>query len=262
MESRTSSYSIGASRFAPLALLAAGLACAEKAPPLLLDHAWIVVTNGAPERTVLEEAGFRIAPTLNRHDGQGTASVTIEFLNGFIELIYPDPAVPVSPALQAGAEKFRLKSSWRETGYSPFGIVFARTPETPKEFSFATWRISAEWMEESTFIEMMTPKETPKAMSLSISSHSVSARESNEVLARDPSRNAMLLHPNGARRLTGLRVQAPTVDGFPPAASYIADHGLVTFEAGSHWLLDVTLDNGSQGRTVDCQPDLPMLIHY
>src|SRR5262249_8833463 len=148
-----------------------------------------------------------------------TASVTIEFLNGFLELTYPDPTVPVSPALQAGAEKFRLKSNWRETGYSPFGVVFARTPATPKEFPFATWRISADWMEQGTFIEMMTPRETPKALSLSISSHFVSTAESNERLVRDPAKNAMFLHPNGARRLTRLRVQAPTVDGFPPAAS-------------------------------------------
>ena len=90
----------------------------------------------------------------------------------------------------------------------------------------------------------------------------MSARETNEALARDPARNAIFLHPNGARRLTGLQVQAPTVDGFPPAASYIAEQGLVTFEAGSQWLLDVTLDNDAQGRTVDCRPDLPLVIHY
>lgn len=68
-------------------LLAATLVAvsAAKAPPLTLSHAWIVVTPGAPERKALEGAGFRIAPTVNRHDGQGTASVTVEFLNGFLE---------------------------------------------------------------------------------------------------------------------------------------------------------------------------------
>jgi uncharacterized Fe-S cluster-containing radical SAM superfamily protein len=71
-------------------------------------------------------------------------------------------------ALQAGAEKFRLRSKWRETGYSPIGIAFARTPATPKRFPFPTWRISAERMEEGTFIEMLTPRETPQAMSLSL----------------------------------------------------------------------------------------------
>jgi hypothetical protein len=239
------------------------LALAADAPPLALSHAWIVVRTGAPERTALEKAGFRIAPTVNRHDGQGTASVTVELLNGFLELIYPDPTVPVSPALQAGAEKFRLKSVWRETGYSPIGIVFDRTPATPEKFPFATWRISADWMEKGTFIEMMTPKELPKAVSLSISSHAASIRESeNEVLARDPVNDEMFVHPNGARRLTGLRVVAPSTDGFPPAATYIAGYGLVKFDVGGHWLLEVTLDNGKQRKTKNLEPDLPMVIHY
>src|SRR4029077_7998170 len=165
-------------------------------------------------------------PTVNRHDGQGTASVTVELLNGFLELIYPDPTVPVSPAAQAGAEKFRLKSGWRETGYSPIGIVFDRTPATPEKLPLATWRVSADWMEKGTYIEMMTPKEMPKSVSLSIASHPASTNEqTNEALARDPVEGDMFRHPNGARRLTGLRVVAPSADGFPPAAAYIAGHG-------------------------------------
>src|SRR5207253_10376850 len=173
---------------------------AAAAPPLMLSHAWIVVTTGAPERRALEKAGFRIAPAVNRHDGQGTASVMVELLNGFLELIYPDPTVPVSPALQAGAEKFRLKSAWRETGYSPIGVVFDRTPATPEKFPFATWRISADWMEKGTFIEMMTPKEMTRAVSLAISSLYASTRESeNEALVRDRVKGAMCLRPNAAR---------------------------------------------------------------
>jgi len=244
----------------PVASIGSAFA-ADAPPPLALSHALISVTTGAPERRALEKAGFRIAPMVNRHDGQGTASVTVEFLNGFLELIYPDPTVPILPALQAGAEKFRLKSGWRESGYSPIGIVFDRTPATPEKFPFATWRISPEWMEKGTFIEMMTPKEMPKAVSLSI--HPPNPRESeNEIVARDPVKGAMFLHPNGARRLTALRVVAPSADSFPPAASYTARLGLVKFDVGKRWLLEVTLDKGKQRKTKNLEPDLPMVIHY
>jgi hypothetical protein len=235
---------------------------AAGSPPLALSHAWIVVTTGAPERRSLEKAGFRIAPTVNRHDGQGTASVTVELLNGFLELIYPDPTVPVSPAFQAGAEKFRLKSAWRESGYSPIGIVFDRTDATPEKFPFATWKISADWMEPGAFIEMLTPKELPKAVSLSISSHAHTSESENATRASDPVRGQLFLHSNGARRLTGLRVVAPNANGFPPAASYLADRGLIKFDVGQKWLLDVTLDNGRQGISKNLEPDLPMIIHY
>src|SRR5882724_1327501 len=175
-------------------------------PPLALSHVLISVTTGAPERRALEKAGFRIAPTVGRHDGQGTASVTVELLNGFLELLYPDPSVAVSPAAQAGAEKFRLKSRWRETDYSPIGIVFDRTPGPAETLPFATWKISADWMDKGTFIEMMTPREMPKAISLTILSHARTPERENEALARDPVKGAMFRHPNGARRLTGLRV--------------------------------------------------------
>lgn len=237
-------------------------ALAAQAPPLALSHSWIVVTTGAPERKALERAGFRIAPTVNRHEGQGTASITVEFLNGFLELIYPDSTVPVSPGLHAGAEKFRLRSAWRENGYCPIGIIFDRTPTTPATLPFATWKVSADWMEQGTFIDIMTPREMPKAVSLSISSHPSERESENAALARDPVKGAVFLHPNGARRLTALRVVAPSADRLPPAASYLAGHGLVTFDTGSRWLLDVTLDNGKQGVTKDLEPELPVVIHY
>ena len=72
----------------------------------------------------------------------------------------------------------------------------------------------------------------------------------------------MFLHPNGARRLTGLRVVAPVADGFPPATAYISGLGLMKFDVGGRWLLDVTLDGGKQGITKNLEPDLPMVSHY
>ena len=238
-----------------------GMSLAADAPPLHLTHGWIVVKTGAPERVALQKAGFRIAPTVNRHEGQGTASITVELLNGFVELMYPDPDVPVAPELKAGAEKFRLKSAWRESGYSPFGIVFDRTPTTPKPLPFPTWTVSADWMDQGTFIEMMTPRELPRAVSLSISSHASSTNETeNEALARDPVKGRMFLHPNGARRLTGMRVTAPGAEFLPPAAGWIAGQGLMKFDVGKEWLLEVTLDNGRQGATRDLRPELPLVI--
>ena len=214
------------------------------AAALSLSHAWIVVPTGAPQRTLLEKAGFRIDPTINRHDGQGTASITVEFENGFLELIYPDPTVPVTDALKAGAEKFRLKSEWRTSGYSPIGIVFDRTPSTPETFPFATWKISADWMEKGTFIEMMTPREMPKAVSLSVSSH------------------ANRQNVTATHRFTSMRVVAPATDRLPPSASWIAEQGLMKFDIGDQWLLDVTLDDAKQGITKDFRPDLPLIVRY
>ena len=72
----------------------------------------------------------------------------------------------------------------------------------------------------------------------------------------------MFDHPNGARRLTAVRVVAPTADGLPPAASYLPERGLLKVEVGTQWLLDLTLDAGRQGMTKDLRPGLPLVVRF
>jgi hypothetical protein len=249
-------------RLAILAGLAAG--CSAAAPsstpatahpdaqPLLLDHVWIAVTPGAPERALLEEVGFRIAPTVNHHAGQGTSSVTVELGDEFLELIYPDDAVSVSPGLEVAAEKFRNKSAWRETGFSPFGIGVRRTAAAPASFPFETWKVTADWMPAGAAIEMLTPKEMPRAPSLFIP-----PPHPGEVI--DP---ALSLHPNGARHLTAVRVVAPSADALPPAARYLGACRVAAFDLGPEWLVEVTLDDGKQRVQRDLRPELPLILRY
>jgi hypothetical protein len=73
-------------------------------PPAEFDHVWIMVSAGAPERAALKKAGFTISPVVNRHEGQGTASVTAEFQNAFLELMWVEPTVPVAPGGPSGAK--------------------------------------------------------------------------------------------------------------------------------------------------------------
>src|SRR5437762_12886477 len=90
------------------ALLAAtSVPMTAAAAELEFDHVWIVVSRDAPERAALERAGLKVSPNVNRHDGQGTASITAEFLNTYIELIWQDPTVPVSPGAERGEETFQ-----------------------------------------------------------------------------------------------------------------------------------------------------------
>src|SRR5256885_15581445 len=103
--------------FASLSALAAEptatLSPSTSVSELKFDHVWIVVTRDAPERAALERAGFKISPDVNRHDGQGTASITGDFLNSYIELMWPDPTVSVAPGAERGVEKFKNRMNWR-----------------------------------------------------------------------------------------------------------------------------------------------------
>ena len=116
-------------------------ATAVGAPELEFDHVWIVVSRDAHERAALERAGLKILPNVNRNDGQGTASVSAEFLNAYIELIWPDPTVPVAPGAERGVEKFKNRMNWRTSGWSSIGIALHRTGPSTK-LPFPIWSIA------------------------------------------------------------------------------------------------------------------------
>src|SRR4030095_14968026 len=77
---------------------------------LEFDHVWIVVSRDAPERAALEKLGLKISPDVNRHDGQGTASITADFQNSYIELMWSDPTVSVARCASQSVTKF--KNGW------------------------------------------------------------------------------------------------------------------------------------------------------
>src|SRR6266566_1259203 len=86
-----------------------------------------------------------ITGVVNRHDGQGTASVSAEFLNAYIELISPNPTVSVAQGAESGVEKFKNRMNWRTSGRSPIGIGLHRNgPSTT--LPFPTWSIAPDWM--------------------------------------------------------------------------------------------------------------------
>lgn len=229
---------------------------ARSAPAFELDHLWIAAAPGAPERAAFERAGFQVAAKLNQHAGQGTSSVTVELDNGFLELIYADDAVPLAPGLAAFNAQFKKRADWRTSGYSPFGIGVRKRATAPAAFPFPTFKVTAAWMPEGKFMEILTPREMPAAVRLFVPANpSVGP-------GADPADPAARVHPNQTHRLTAVRVVAPSVDLLPPAARYLADRGTATFDVGGEWLLDVTLDDGARHTVRDLRPTLPMMIHY
>jgi hypothetical protein len=232
-------------------------------PTLTLDHIWIATPTNAPaERAALEQAGFRISPNVNRHDGQGTASHTVEFENGYLELIYADESVPItSEGGRIGHQRFVERGNWRETNVSPFGLAVRRTPSTPETFPFETWRVTADWMAEGTYMEMLTPRGS-RATSVAVHAHGTDEAANLRAIAAGGAHAWPFLHPNGARRITNLVVIAADDGGLPPSTAFVNESGAASLHAGSEWLAILTLDDGRQGQRRDVRPALPLVIHY
>lgn len=246
-----------------LAALAGACATPPQAPPAVaLDHVWIATPRDATEAcAALERAGFRIAPTVNRHDGQGTASLTVEFENGFLELIWADESVPVHATGAIAQQRFAQRADWRRSGHSPFGLAVTRTPATPSPLPFETWTVTSDWMEPGTSTEMWTPRGSP---ALHIAVHPFATDENANLrrIAQGGQAAWPFLHENGARRMTAVAVTAPAADGLPPSAQLVRDSGAVRFEFGDAWRMDLTLDEGERGATLDLRPALPLVVHH
>ena len=225
------------------------LAAAAEEKKLRFDHLWIVVQPGAPERAALEKAGFTVNPTVNKHDGQGTSSVMTELDDGFIELMWVDPSVAVLPSAQRAVEKFGKRAAWTTSGWSPFGINLSRTKNgVSPTYPFPTWSISMPWMEPGTSIVVLTTKEDTTSPSVSVHPHATHQKGDK--------------HPNGAKRITNVRIIAPRGYQIAPGVAYARDIGVIQLATGDAWLAEITLDHGKKKQTRDLRPELPLLIHY
>lgn len=234
---------------------------------LEFDHVWIVVTRDAPERAALERAGLKISPNVNRNDGQGTASVSAEFLNAYIELMWPDPTVSVAQGAERGVEKFKNRMNWRTSGWCPIGIALHRTgPGTT--LPFPTWSIAPDWMPKGSAIEILTARDDTKSPSFFIEPPVLAVKEeANRKIGKNDPNNASpasdrFQHPIGVERITAIQIIRPKEYQPVAAFTYLEKAGIFKVSEGTAWGVELTFDGGRKGQTKDLRPDLPLLIHY
>jgi hypothetical protein len=235
--------------------LAALLPTAGGSPVVEFDHLIIGVAPGAPERAVFERAGFIVWPAVQRHEGQGTASVMIELDRSFIELAWRDSTVRLDTGLEGVPRKFALRSAWRSSGWSPFGFGLRRSGDARDSLPFSTWSASAAWMAPGTRIQIVTARTDSTSPNLWVVGRSSAA---DNAQAPPEARN----HPNGARRITGLELTVPAGVPATEPLRVLEDQRVAAIWRGTEWLLIILLDSARKGRTEDLRPALPVIVKY
>lgn len=223
--------------------------------PLAFDHLWIAVSRDAPERAALERAGFVISPDVNHHDGQGTASITVEFDNAFLELIWVDPGVRVSPGLERVAQKFSLRSAWRTSHWSPFGVGLRRAGGGAAEpLPVPSYAVTGAWMPAGSSIEMLTPRDDSVSPSFFVSPAALTDT------AAQAARGARFHHRNGVHRVTAVRLLTPA--GYRPisALEYLENTGVLQTATADQWTIEMTFDGGVRHIQQDLRPALPLIV--
>jgi hypothetical protein len=243
-------------RLAYVALMLVAAAAATAPSRLEFDHVWIMVSPNAPERAALERAGFRISPNINQHKGQGTASITIEFQNAFLELMWPDSAVPVAPGLERASERFRQRMLWRSSGWCPIGIGLRRIAQSDDALPFPTWSVRAPWLPADSAIEMLTPRDDTRSPSLFISPRALTD------MGEQAARASLYDHPLGVHRVTAIRLLSPKTYQPIEALAYLQKLHVLGVEQDQKWLVELTFDGGNRDKSKDLRPDLPLVIRY
>ena len=242
--------------FASTVLSLVGVATAASGQQLAFDHASIMVSLGAPERAALEQVGLQISPDVNRNEGQGTASIAVEFQTSYLELVWVDASVPVKPSLERAAQKFRNRMAWRTNGWCPFGIASRRTTDQELTLPFPTWSWTADWMPNGAEMVMLTPREDTRSPALYIAPRALTDQDKQAALA------ARFHHPLGVHRITSVRLVSPKTYQPIESLGYLQKKKIVGLRQGQEWLLELTFDDGKKKRSKDLRPTLPLLLCY
>lgn len=246
-----------------IAFTPAGSGAKPQPRALEVDHLMIHVATGAPERQALVRAGFTVAPDLNRHEGQGSSSVMVEFANGFLELAWRDTSVSLIPRLEPVAMRYERMGAWRSSGWSPLGIGLRRAAGAQDSLPFPTRSVRSPWMEPGAMLEIISAQDDTLGPRLWVVPRSMGAdgRGASESERRRLSKPETLVHANGAHAITAVRVISPKASR-TPATGVVAANSPMVFVDGAAWLLELTFDGGLRNLTRDLRPELPLLCHF
>lgn len=224
--------------------------------PLEVDHLFVFVpAPGSAEASALTAAGFRVDTAIMRHEGQGTASRSAVFENFYLELIWIDATVPVTPENQALAAEMQPAASWRTTGASPFGIGF-RISSPEISYPVPARRYSAPWMEAGSFIELLRQPDEPHATEVfTVPSYMALPGWISWVRENTPT---LLRHQSGVERLTSLELRGPP--SHTPRLLKLRNVQGLRLSAATEPVAVLEFDGGRRGVTVDLRPLLPLLV--
>jgi hypothetical protein len=225
-------------------------------PRVELDHVYMVVQPGGVQAiAALRSAGFTIG-TAQKHEGEGTTSVAAMFENAYVELMWLDSAVAITPEHAAAAEQFRRMSEWRVSKRSPFGLGLRRLPGDTAHFAFPITREPAPWIDAEAAYEILNQPGDSLAVDVFVVPKAAAVPNWIERLRkRAPQR---LNHPGGGREITAVRVYGAIQQ--QPSTLKLVRPGRIETETGEEPRLEIYIDGGGRNSRTDLRPGLPIVI--
>ena len=221
--------------------------CGERSMLLEVDHAFIACAHEAPEGDALLRLGF-VEGSRNTHPGQGTANRRFYFENFMLELIWVANA---AEAQSAQTRRTRLWERWsqRQSGVSPFGIVFRAAGDQDSAAPFPTWAYYPSYLPPGLAIQIAeeTTLQEPELFYLPF-------LKMPGVRAAEP-----LNHAAPIRRVRSLKVGVPNLPEISHASRVVESQGLVRYFQSQQPILEI-LFAAATDLVVDLRPALPLLF--
>ena len=226
-----------------------------------IDHIFFFADAFAPEMSYAEQRGFRRWPFNNTHTGQGTTGRYMRFDNVYLEFLWIDDAEVAANNIESVNSDFNARNRWREDpSVSPFGIGLRDLREDggePHPFEVSTY--TSEWMRGN--FELYPAENAPDVsepwvffLPLEITGN---ARDEFTGAAAET-----LNHPHGGRIVTAVTIVLPHGQQPSRTLQALVDDGLVSIIHGDEHRMEIELDNGVQGETIDMRDrGMPFIFH-
>lgn len=217
-----------------------------------LDHLFICCAEGAPEAEQLLRLGL-VEGAPNRHPGQGTANRRFFFRNAFLELLWvADPVECQSELVQP--TKLWERWSQRSAGASPFGIAVRRSlGDVAGTLPFSVWDYRPPFLPAPLAIQM--GKNSTNALEPLLFQLAFGRRPDSDVRAR----RQPLTHSLPLREIAQVRIESPLPDSRSSTLqAMLTSCPWFQYEPGPEQLMELTFAGGSQDRTADLRPALPL----
>jgi len=225
----------------------------QRAAALEVDHVYIQASPGAPEARLFTDAGFLIRPDTTFHGGQGTASLAMLFDNMYLELIWVTDSAELRAADEPLAQRFLSPGP----GTSPFGLGL-RSLDTVAPMPFVTRPYYRDWMAPGTSIQFASSLPTEPMIFVVPPSMALTA-----MTAGRPPLTTVLPHATGSNVVTAVGLGGGGARARSEAFDALVRSGVVQWVSGEGGIfLELELDGGRAGRTLDARPTLPVVIRY
>ena len=69
-------------------------------------------------------------------------------------------------------------------------------------------------------------------------------------------------HPNGAQQVSGLEIVLANGGPESETLAALSEASVASFHSGSEYFMDLELDGGRLGKTLDLRPELPLRLRW